>query len=328
MPIRDLSNVNLPRERPGGGLDRLTSLSRAPLPGSELGDPRNAFQRGLEQYSISSDALSHGRKAITRGFLGNEEGAHRSLLEAEKLNQLASELGPRITDISDLNFDSPTFWDDLGEYLGGLAGSQLPIAVEIGGTAAAAAAATAPFGGVGALPVLGAATAGRSALSLGVNAALAPARVGLRGLGMAGRNLGRTSMLAGGAASTRLVAGETATSVGSEEEFTRGTAAKIAFTSLIGGALESFTPLRILDRMGFGKLVRREIMDEAIKRTPTKRVLEVVGTSLTEGTTEGLQELVQKLTVKWVNENREVFGPEAYNEFMNVIAAGMILVVV
>lgn len=98
---------------------------------------------------------------------------------------------------------------------------------------------------------------------------------------------------------------------------------------LAGGAkglLESFTPTILAKATGLDELAAHGLQKtilETFKGATKARVAKAVGAGmLTEGSTEGLQEIVDIGARKWVDQNYDALGPEAALRVLDSVAAG------
>lgn len=83
---------------------------------------------------------------------------------------------------------------------------------------------------------------------------------------------------------------------------------------MMAGAVDTVGLMPVLKRMGIGKFGKEEI----VKSIP----LAVAKQALRESGTEGLQTVIERGALKWVDENKDIFTPEGWHEIINASAAG------
>jgi hypothetical protein len=326
---------------------------RAAIQAEHETEARKAYDQGLQ--NIRASAI--GAKGLIRGMVASspedEASALADLQRSQRISQQAAELGPRVQ-----NFDQVHGVGDFGEYLGNLAAGQAPNIALTLGTGLAGGALRAGAAGLtryGIERAVGAAAqdAVEGAVSSQVRRSVLD-RVGERvarsGLGR--RVLGATEgatlaeaptateaaaavvrtpktlaqqfeagMLPGATAGGALLeSGETSQGVldpnatGSLQE----RSAKAAIGALGAGFLEALPEMKLLKRYGLGGAA-----EEAVSGTLLQRIAKQAGKqSLTEGGTELAQSVIERATHKWVNNNVDLLGPEAYSDYLNSAAGG------
>jgi len=84
------------------------------------------------------------------------------------------------------------------------------------------------------------------------------------------------------------------------------------------GSLDVLPVIQVFNKFGIGKAAKR-VMDRSL----VKDIAKGAGQSaVLEGTTEGVQTILERAAVKFADENFEVFGEEGMSELANAIAAG------
>lgn len=305
---------------------------------SGLTEQGRAFNQGLENLRSTGYAI----RGLARTPF-NEEGALRDFQRSQDISDRAAEFGPKLQ-----NFDQIEGVGDFGEWLANNTLTQLPnIAATLGsaGTGAVARA------GVGSLARkvateaaarsvaagVAARTAARSGVAQGSELAIAGAPVARRATldeltDTARRRLSRyadpTALprdINQGAAVGAAVGGTgLQTSMAPDivldpngEGSVRERAGVAAVGALVTGSMEVLPVMRLLGRYG-GDAAAQAVTGNVIKRMTAHGVRQ----GATEATTELAQTFGEKLAHKYVNENVQVLGPEAYSDYLNAAAGG------
>lgn len=305
---------------------------------SGLTEQGRAFNQGMENLRSTGYAL----RGLARVPF-SEEGALRDFQRSQDISERAAEFGPKLQ-----NFDQIEGVGDFGEWLANNTLTQLPnIAITLG-TAGAGAAARA---GVGTLARkvateaaarsvasgVAARSAARSGVAKGMELAVPGAPVARRATldeltDTARRRLSRyadpTALardINQGAAVGAAVGGTgLQTSMAPDivldpngEGSVRERAGVAAVGALVTGSMEVLPVMRLLGRYG-GNAASKEITGNVIKRMTAHGVRQ----GATEATTELAQTFGEKLAHKYVNDNVQVLGPEAYSDYLNAAAGG------
>jgi len=135
---------------------------------------------------------------------------------------------------------------------------------------------------------------------------------------------GRTGAIAGA------VAGSTGTETGIIFPELQATESDLsprqkALTSIgfgaLAGSLDVIAPVHAFTRLGVGKAGKR-----AIEKSLLKDISKGAGQSaVLEGTTEGIQSVIERAAVKFANENEHIFGEEGVADIINSVAAGFLV---
>lgn len=97
-----------------------------------------------------------------------------------------------------------------------------------------------------------------------------------------------------------------------------GSKAGTAFAhGAIAGALDALPQMKVLSRLGVGRVAGDEIT-ESVKKFVGKQIL-------TEGLTEGLQTIVEQHAKYWIDENQGMFEPHHWKEIIDASAAGALM---
>jgi len=92
---------------------------------------------------------------------------------------------------------------------------------------------------------------------------------------------------------------------------------------VVAGALEALPVLRVFNKFG-GKTVEelalKEIKNGVVKRMGKEALIQ----SVTEGSTEAMQEVISRTAMKVADQNKEILGEEGVSAIMNAFAAGAI----
>lgn len=264
--------------------------------------------RALRQGVEGLKATGYAARGLTRVLAGDASGVE-DLRESQRIQQAADEFGPRVQGIDDIEGVG-----DAGEYVRNVALGQLPNIA----TAAAS-------GGAGALARIGAGTVARNvaARTAGAVAERAAGRSLAREVGkrVLAREIDQGVALGGAAGGTFLQTGFAPDAVLDPEG--EGTlqerAGKAAVGAVATGALEALPVMALFRKYGLG----------AAERAVTGTVVQRAGrAALRQGAAEAATEVTQtageKLAHKWINDNVQVIGPEAYGDYLNAAAGGFI----
>ena len=98
-------------------------------------------------------------------------------------------------------------------------------------------------------------------------------------------------------------------------------AAKTGLSALVTGAMDALPITQLLGRYGLGAAAKDFVAKGDIVQRATKHAL---AQGFAEGSTELAQSVAERATHKWVNDNVEVIGPDAFSDYLNAAAAGVI----
>lgn len=345
LATRQLAGVDDPARAPDPALTaeqlQLEADLAANAQRSEVG---KALNQGLEQ--------GRGALVAARGLLRvpfDEQAALGDFRESQNIQQRAQALGPRVQ-----NFDQVQDAGDFGEWLLNNTATQIPniaASVASGGSAAAgrvAAGSLARNAAINAAARGAAANVAENSLERrGVEAILARSGATAAAGSEAGvarseltdqltqraarriaaqqpaRDLAREAqqgVAAGAVASGAIQQASIAPDIVLDPngEGTVGErAAKAATGALATGALEALPIMGLFKRYGLGGGA------EAVTGGVLRRVAgNAVEQGLDEAATELAQTAGEKLAHKWVNDNVQVMGPDAYGDYLNAAAGG------
>jgi len=91
---------------------------------------------------------------------------------------------------------------------------------------------------------------------------------------------------------------------------------------VLAGALDAIPVINLFDNWGIGREVKGAILKNLTQGkwgAATKKVLEQAAL---EGSTEGVQTVVERAAAKFVDDNKDIFSDEGWNEIINASAAG------
>lgn len=289
-------------------------------------DSRSETGRALNQ------GLEQGRAALlaARGLARipfDEAGGVQDLRDSQSISNRASELGPRVQ-----NFDQVKNAEDFGEWLLNNTATQLPnIATTlgtggIGGAGRVAAGSLAERAALrSAARTAAAGVAEREAAQAGTQLATreAAGNAAEQVAARAPRNLVREieqGAAVGGAAGGALLQSSIAPDIVLDPNGTgtvKERAAKAAVGAVATGALEALPVLSMFRRYG---------LNEAADQVSGGVLRRMAGNAIEQGTNEAATEIAQtfgeRLAHKWVNDNVQVVGPDAYSDYLNAAAGG------
>lgn len=208
-----------------------------PLPPVE----ESQFRRGLRSGTAQLRAVGSGLAAQGAALVGADDFAQEQLGRAEEQSQVAARVGPRVTNVNDIES-----FDDLKDYVSGLFGSQAPIL----GTLA--------LGGPAGLALRG--TAAR--LGAGAAQRLSP------GAAVTGGVVGSGSALESGSIFNELRQDP------ENDQTLRESAGTAAGFGLAAGSLEALPVLRLFQRFGVGRAAERRLLNRVAKAAGEQAVLE------------------------------------------------------
>lgn len=255
-----------------------------------MSESGRALRQGVQNVKGSAVAA---RGLVRSLALDDEEGALEDFRESQRIQQEAAEFGPQVQSVEDV--------DSVGsalEYARNLGLSQLPnIATAAGGGVA----------GLGARAVAG--TVARRAAAGAVSRAAAT-----RGA--------QAAAGAGGAAAGTLLQSGAAPDIVLDPEgkgTVRERAAKAAVGAVATGSLEALPVVALLRKYGLGD-AERALTGGVLSRVSQQAARQ----GAAEAATEVAQTAGERAAHKWVNENVELIGPEAYAEYVNAAAGGFV----
>lgn len=263
-----------------------------------------AFNQGVAGIKSSGYAV----RGLARGLVGDEEGARRDIGQSIDITERAAARGPDIQDLSDINGVG-----DALAYARNLGVGQLPnIALTVG------------TGGAGGLARLG---GGRAAT-------IAAERVARRTLlrdatekyvGSTARRFAQGSAIGGAVGGSALQAGQTAPGVLDPEG--EGSIQERSGKALLGavatGSLEALPVTALLRRYGLAgaeKAAQEAVTGPLLARLAKQGAKQ----GLTEGATELAQTVGEVATHKWINDNVDLVGPDALNQYVNAAVGGAV----
>lgn len=281
-----------------------------------------ALNQGLEQ---SRAALIAARGLARIPF--DEAGGVQDLRESQAISNRASELGPRVQ-----NFDQVRSAGDFGEWLLNNTATQLPNIATTLGTGGLGGAGRVAAGSLIERAALRSAARGaaagvaeREALQAGTQLAArdAAGNVAEQAVARAPRNLVREfeqGAAVGGAAGGALLQSSIAPDIVLDPNGSgtvKERAAKAAVGAVATGALEALPVLSMFRRYG---------LDNAAEQVSGGVLRRMATNAIEQGTNEAATELAQtfgeRLAHKWVNDNVQVVGPDAYSDYLNAAAGG------
>lgn len=286
--------------------------------------------RALQQGAENVRASLQGARGLARILTGDEDTGLDDLRLAQRTQAEAGEFGPQVQSLEDI--------DGIGSgaaYVRNLALQQAPNLAVAAGTGLA--------GGLARLGV-GAAVrgAGEAALARGVAARVAERTgedtVRRELVKRAGRRIAKQASArvspgatakafeqgaeAGGAAAGSVLQAAMAPEIvldPNAQGTTQEKAAAAAIGSVATGALEALPVTALLRRYGLGQA------EQALKGSVLSRIGQAAAK---QGTTEAITEVAQqageRAAHKYVNDNVDLLGPEAYSEYLNAAAGGFV----
>jgi hypothetical protein len=230
-----------------------------------------------------------GQQALGAGaaIVGADEFAEERIAAGQQAQQEAAKFAPRIGRVEDI-----TNFEDATDFVKGVIGQQGPIlgVTALGGLA-----------GVGARALAPAAVAARVSAPIAATAGAVGAAGGIE---------------------TGAIFGEAVADPQIRKDFSLR---EIAGASVAGAvpaaALEALPVLSVLKKFGVGTLgkrsIRKSLLEEITKGTISQAAL--------ESGTEAAQTVIERATIKFLNENREIFDEEGRSEILNAAVAGGII---
>ena len=280
------------------------------------------FTRGLKAGIDQVQGLGYGALSLSGDAVGSVtlrdygmEGYQRNMAEAEEHGgriKSWSEIQP-FTDAENIS-DVGTSINDIADYV--LYG---------GGTLVPTMAAALAGGGIGG--VLGKAALKKSVTGMlsGTVAKQATKLAAAQNLTKAAAEKAVVASLATTIGSTAGLVGATTTmeSGGIFGEIYEETGEYVWDKALVGGlaagALDALPAGRVLNTLGFGKIAKEGVADVITKSDVLK---EGLTQALFEGSTEVGQTIIEKATIKWVDDNYEVFSDENIVEIIDSFLLG------
>lgn len=295
-------------------------------------------ERALRQGTAGVTSALQSARGLTRILTGNESGGLEDLTEAQRRQQTAAEFGPRVQSIDDI--------DSVGsglEWARNQAIQQLPNVASAIGTGFVGGAGRAAVGSIARRE--GAQLLAREAATLTEAAAAKAATEGVskRAVTLATNRATRAvaaadeAAVAGAAATTRdftagTAAGGAASGVTQQagiapdivldpqgEGSTRERAVKATIGAVATGSLEALPVMSLFRKYGLGGA------EEAVTGNLLQRVAKQgIKQGLEEAGTELAQTVGERAAHKWVNDNVQLMGPEAYSDYLNAAAGGFL----
>lgn len=271
-------------------------------------DTSSESGRAIRQGTEGIRATGYAARGLARVLAGDDAGVE-DLRESQRVQQAADEFGPRVQNLDDIQGVG-----DAAEYARNVTLGQLPnIAV------AAASGGTGAVGRAG----LGALARNTAARAAGEVAERAVGRTLAREVGesVLSRELRQGTALGGAAGGTFLQTSSAPDAVldpegsGSLQE----RAGKAAIGAVATGAIEALPVMSLFRKYGLG----------AAEDAVTGSVLKRAGrAALSQGASEAATEVTQtageRLAHKWINDNVQVIGPDAYGDYLNAAAGGFL----
>ena len=312
-----MNNNQTPAGQPLEGLERLRQLYSDKSTLHRATEQRGNFRRGLSAGVDQAQALGFGAVAAVADVVGADrltdaalDGYRRNIDEAE----LSAPDIARIEDASSLS--------DYTAWAAYTLGSQLPILASIVGT-----------GGAGAVAGAAGTAVARKAGVKFLERNIAKQAAKLSATGMAegeALRLGAKIVSRQAAKTTAKAAGygggialETGSIFGDISETTgelRGGVA-LSFGS-VAGLLEAAPVLRLFKRSGIGAQQATEGILANARRIAKNVAKGSSKQAAIEGTTEGLQTVIEQAAVDYVEQNLGSFTPEDMSEILNAVVAG------
>jgi hypothetical protein len=249
--------------------------------------------RALNQAGAQLRAAPKTVSGLARTLVGDEAGGQADLQEANRIIDREAEFAPDVQTLDDIESGSDALAYGRNAVLSNLPTIVPTVAAAIG------------TGGTSALIGAGLRGVAKRGLTRAVGNALT-ARTGA-----AAGAIGASSALQ----SNQMLDAALDDSTGKSA---RERAAAATVGAITTGALDALPVMSLLNRTGLGGAAKRMIAPEL-----SKRLAKEVGTqALQEGSTEAIQTLGEKLTHKYVNENIDVLGPQAFDDYLNAFVAG------
>lgn len=288
-------------------------------------------EKALNQGLAGLESSGYAARGLARIGLGNEAGGIEDIQRSQEITDRAAAEGPRVQSLGDI--------EDAGsalEYARNLGVQQIPniaLTAVTGGTGGLARGAVTTGVRAGAQSALRTRLAREVAEETGetvVSRATQRAAAERAAQQFAGRATtplfsqsgARVGAAAGGAF---LQTGQTAGAVLDEEstDSTGEKAAKAAAGAVLTGSLEALPVMALFRRYGLGGA--EEAAQQAVTGGLVSRVAKSAAKQgLTESATEVAQTLGEVATHKWVNDNVELLGDEALNQYVNAAVGGAV----
>ncbi len=130
----------------------------------------------------------------------------------------------------------------------------------------------------------------------------------------AAKHLAKASKVGAGTGAYAASTGMETGSIYGESPDVEGRAGTAFAHGAVAGVLDVMPQMRLLKRLGVGKVAGDEIKDS---------VLKFAGKQIaSEGITEGMQTVVEQHAQHWLDKNKEMFGPDQWKQIIDAAAAG------
>ena len=269
----------------------------------------NSMGKGISTGVDNLQATGYGFAALIADFSGNEELGTWFLDQYLRNLDEAQANGANLPKIEDIDWDNPTA---VLSKLGALIGEAMPsIALMIG------------TGGIGGLVAKSAAKRGVSKFAAD-KVLSKPAQKIINTAANKGRGIGAYGSAMG--METGSIYGDVAEA---GERGIKGQLGSLA-GGTVAGALEAFYPLKLLRKLGMGKGGTKVARESLLKNSAGQNLKnvgkELLSGGLTEGSTEGMQFVVEEVTQDLIKEGHlpDYKSAEFRSGLLNSIVAGLV----